>query len=257
MSRAPTWLAAAALSGLVACSGISDACHDPDCDVIGLSWSEPALALCLWGQICSCDPVAGTAVLHFAPCTYAGLSSLEGTWGQFVGLVTVDFTGNELVSLAPLVDVRGLIGIIAAENRVTDLTTVPNIQSLVSLDLSSNALEDLGPLSTAAMMQGLKAEDNLIADLTPLSSALLLGTLQLGGNRIDDLTPLAGLPDLQFLDVTNNQVADISEFARTFDCQGPQQATVIRLAGNPLDSGDNADIQVLINKGCQVQPSSF
>lgn len=98
---------------------------------------------------------------------------------------------------------------------------------------------------------------NQITDVSPLSEVEMVTDLSLPSNLVSDISPLALLPRLNSLDVRDNQISDIAAFADQFDCQGLWQPTQIELSGNPLDAGDNPDLQKLIDKGCEVVPASF
>ena len=86
-------------------------------------------------------------------------------------------------------------------------------------------------------------------DIVPLAGLTQLTFLDLSRNSISDLTPLAGLIQLNRLILVNNLISDISPLVAN---TGLGAGDLITLSFNPLDTGDCANIQTLIDRGTSV-----
>jgi len=113
---------------------------------------------------------------------------------------------------------------------------------------------DLSGLEQLTGLETLELRNNLIQDIGPLGGINTLLTLDIANNQVSAIAALDGLTNLAVLHLSHNQISDIAAFAAGFSCA---QQTIIWLDGNLLDSGDNADITTLIQKGCDVRPPSF
>jgi len=141
------------------------------------------------GQDSSCND--GTGVTDISPL--AGL----------VGLVSLDLSGQNIESLAPLSNLTRLEQLILADNA--------NLSSLA----------DLAPLSRLAY---LVVTDTQVSDLSPFAGHGSLETLWLSGSMVSDLAPLLGVTSLQSLYIVATPV----------DCTA-QASNLAALAANGVE----------------------
>lgn len=109
----------------------------------------------------------------------------------------------------------------------TDPITTTLAQTLTSLDCNTRGIQSLNGLESLSNLTTLSLFDNTISDITPLSGLIQLTFLNLPGNSISDISPLVANPGLGV---------------------GDQ----IDLFSNLLDTGDCADLQILIDREADV-----
>lgn len=159
-----------------------------------------------------------------------GMSDLS-TLSPLVGLRSIYFSGNSVVSLVFLKDWFELREIHAWRNQISDLTPLKALLSLELLDVSDNQVSTIDPLMFLANMMNLNlnrnpniaailalqfmpnlkqlaVENANIASITALQS-LPLEILNIRGNPITSIETLRGAP-LKDLFISNTQVADLS-----------------------------------------------
>ena len=111
--------------------------------------------------------------------------------------------------------------IIGTEGPLAGLT------QLILLDLHHNSISILTALAGLTQLRGLSLHENAISDLTPLGGLTQLTELELHLNSINDIAPLVANPGLGAGDF-------------------------IDLSSNPLNTGDCANLQTLIDRGANV-----
>ena len=133
---------------------------------------------------------------------------------QLKNLQGLGLPHNQIVDLTPISQLSSLIWLGLPHNQIVDLTPISQLNNLQRLYLGGNQIVDLTPISQLNSLNLLYLYDNEIDDLTPLNQLKNLTWLDLGGNRIDDLTPLNQLKNLQELVLSNNRIENVSPLAK-------------------------------------------
>jgi internalin A len=188
---------------------------------------------------------------------------LESIWGvrYMMNLATLDLSGTNLKSIAPLAELPWLTWVRLSQNRkVTDWQVLESLPRLagISLDatnvpldlldrlpkekLTSLVVSELGlqslAFATRYALSQLIFDNNEIKDLAPLAKIPTLRSLMGHRNQVSDLTALASLPDLSSLTMSNNQIRDVAPLAgleslRSLTLQDNQITSLEALANHP------------------------
>ena len=122
---------------------------------------------------------------------------------------TLNLSGNNITQL----DMSALVGLIANNKNITNLTGLEHAKYLRHLDLGWNQITDITPLEKLQNLADLQLIENQITDITPLEKLQNLVAVKLHTNEISDITPITKLPRLQVLHLAGNKINDISQLA--------------------------------------------
>ena len=139
------------------------------------------------------------------------LSSLTG-----LQYLTLSEQASEITDIAPLADLRSLIGLYLDGNeRLEDIGVIANFRNLWSLYLGGTAVSDLSPLADLSDLTYLSLWGTAVSDLSPLANLNNLTDVNLQGvgDRISDISVLSGLPRLSSLDLSRGNLSDLSALA--------------------------------------------
>ncbi|GAA6025789.1 hypothetical protein JCM8202_002926 [Rhodotorula sphaerocarpa] len=165
----------------------------------------------------------------------------------------ISLSNNEIAYLTGVPS--SLRTLLAASNRLTDLTSFHHLSLLELLDISNNQLESVRHLASLRHLRELKADGNRIAsidglaDLDSLVRVSLKGnslttldlsqtnwtrleTLHLARNRLGRVGGLSRLVSLTTLDLDHNALDQLD------DTRALPRLRVLRLCSNPLTSFD-------------------
>ena len=122
---------------------------------------------------------------------------------------TLNLSGNNITQL----DMSALVGLIANNKNITNLTGLEHAKYLRHLDLGWNQITDITPLKKLQNLVDLQLIENQITVITPLEKLQNLVEVKLIGNEISDITPITKLPRLRLLHLAGNNISDISQLA--------------------------------------------
>ena len=244
-------------------------------DLSGLEFFTNLTSLNLIGNsISDISPLAGLTQLMDLNLVGAPISDISPLAG-LTRLIDLDLSETHVISdIAPLAGLTQLIFLNLNDNRINDISPLAGLTRLTSLSLVENSFFrdiDIVPLAGLTQLTFLNLSFNSIGDLGPLAGLTQLIDLDLAGANISDLSPLAGLTQLTFLDLSRNSISDLTPLAGLIQLNrlilvnnlisdisplvantGLGAGDLITLSFNPLDTGDCANIQTLIDRGTSV-----
>jgi Leucine-rich repeat (LRR) protein len=164
------------------------------------------------------------------------LTSLNGLELVCPNVLELNVNDNELANLQGCPP--SVINIMAANNRLTNISYFDMAQNLRILDVSNNHLTSLTPFNSLPNLQILKADDNQLKDINGLYNASMhLKELSLRRNRFfgklefqinaEELMPLK---HLEQLDLSDNEISSISGIEHLASLKA------LKLSGNELKS---------------------
>ena len=222
-------------------------------DLSGLEFFTNLTSLNLIGNsISDISPLAGLTRLIDLDLSETHVISDIAPLAGLTQLIFLNLNDNRINDISPLAGLTRLTSLSLVENsffRDIDIVPLAGLTQLTFLNLSFNSIGDLGPLAGLTQLIDLDLAGANISDLSPLAGLTQLTFLDLSRNSISDLTPLAGLIQLNRLILVNNLISDISPLVAN---TGLGAGDLITLSFNPLDTGDCANIQTLIDRGTSV-----
>jgi Leucine-rich repeat (LRR) protein len=170
----------------------------------------------------------------------AGESNIKSLNGieHLTNLSFVEFSGNQITDMTPLVNLENLTGLYMNKNKIsklpkldklknlknlelgnnqikdiTNITSLKGVSSLESLVLSGNGIVNTAPVSSLGQLEFLNLGNNKLTTLPDLSNFNNLNQLFLYKNQLKSLSGLKNMPKLKELDVSENQLTNISSLA--------------------------------------------
>jgi len=149
--------------------------------------------------------------LHRLSLSNVGISALEGDFlGRFPQLRSLQLSGNRLMALPGLGNLRRLVSLDVQHNRLTTLEGVQHLSSLTQLIANDNALTQVPGLATLTRLTRLDLRGNQLAVLDGVQSLTLLTQLDLSDNLLSALPEqIHRLIRLQYLNLSNNQFTSL------------------------------------------------
>ena len=186
------------------------------------------------------SPISAKTGLLFLRVEELGISSLDFL-APLTGLLVLGLDDNEISDLSLLPNFRALFDLDLSGNPVADFTPIASLNNLRNLDLANTGLGGAKPASGVPSGNG---ELDFLTNLTALQ------VLFLDVNQIVNLGPLSGLTSLAILDLFGNLIADIAPLVAN---SGLGSSDSIDLRDNELTREDCADLQILKDRGAEVQ----
>ena len=199
-------------------------------------------------SISDITPVAGLTQLTDLELGFNSISDITPVAG-LTRLTELDLGFNSISDITPVAGLTRLTFLNLLSNSISDITPVAGLTQLTSLMLNNNSISDISPLAGLTQLTFLELDGTSISDITTLAGMTQLTTLSLEVNSISDISPLAGLTQLTTLLLRVNSISDIAPLVAN---AGLGAGDRIFLSGNPLDTGDCANIQTLIDRGATV-----
>ena len=125
---------------------------------------------------------------------------------ELQNLITLDFSGNVITSLAALKSLPNLERLHVRNNAIVDISTVGELNSLRYLDAGNNAIVDISALSDCQHLELLLLDGNRIEDIGAVKSLSSLTTLDISYNAIIDIEPLSSCTSLTTLNISANSI---------------------------------------------------
>ena len=161
-------------------------------------------------------------------CTLSSLQLVDlDVLSTYEHLQSLDISGNNLTSLAPLEHLPYLTRLNASGNKLSDFDVevprnVPGDQSwtlgakhagsnLIELDISDNAIEVLGAQETHRRLEKLILDGNRMYEITGLANLARLKVLSLRNNDLSCVSGLETLSALVELDVAGNRLTTMGD----------------------------------------------
>lgn len=146
---------------------------------------------------------------------------------EFQNLQELDISGNEIVKLTYISQLKNLQHLYADECAISSLVGVDELIGMEVMSLAANSIEDLEPLTHLIYLKKLHLNSNQISDISALSNMLYMEDLNLSHNLISSIFALANMSRLKVLNLAHNQITDISILSRLKDLKE------LHLEGNP------------------------
>jgi protein phosphatase 1 regulatory subunit 7 len=161
-------------------------------------------------------------------CTLSSLQLVDvNVLATYEHLQSLDISGNNLTSLAPLEHLPYLTRLNASGNKLSDFDVevprnAPGDQSwtlgakhagsnLIEVDLSDNAIEVLGAQETHRRLEKLVLDGNRMYEITGLANLARLKVLSMRNNDLSCVSGLETLSALVELDVSENRLTRLGE----------------------------------------------
>ncbi len=144
-------------------------------------------------------------------------------------------------------------GLYIGDNDLTDLTPLTDHPELRLLSLANSDITDLAPVAALPKLVTLDLWNSSIADFTPLHSMTQLEILELSSVGLSDISFLEDLVNLKFLFLRGNEITSLAPLVANL---GIGDGDLVDVRSNPLDledSGTQADIQALVDRGVEIR----
>jgi len=129
---------------------------------------------------------------------------------EFQNLHELDMSGNEIVKLTYIAQLKNLQQLHADECAITSLVGIDELIGMEVISAAANNLEDLEPLTHLVYLKKLHLNSNQISDINALSNMMYMEDLNLSHNVITSIFPVGNMSRLKMLNLAYNQITDIS-----------------------------------------------
>ena len=124
-------------------------------------------------------------------------------------LAHLDLSNNRIRDISPLANAKGLNVLNVSHNQITNIETVGLLRGLVELNMSYNPVASIFSLRGLTNLRNLAAIQIAAQDLAFVGDLKQLTFLSISGNRLDDLSFLRSLSELRFLDAADNAIEEL------------------------------------------------
>ena len=196
-----------------------------------------------------------TNLLELELCCSTGnitdVTPLEG----LTQLWSLNLTGHALGDsiVWPLLEnYPNLLRLRVGENDLTDFSALADHPNLEELQVSGNTIPDMTPIAALTNLTELQLHWANITDLTPLHSMTQLSRLDARGLGLTDISFLEDFDSLDFLTLWDNQITSLAPLVANVGIGAGDYVDVGNNALDLNDSGVQADIQTLLDRGVDL-----
>lgn len=169
---------------------------------------------------------------------------------DLIGLLADD---SNITNLSGLEYCINMLETDLSNNKISDISPLILLDNLVTLNLQNNRISQIPDACTFSSLASINLSGNQISDISLFSSISNLANLSMAGNKLTDISPLGSLFNLMRLNLSGNQISDISPLLEN---SGIGEGDDINLEDNNLDlsegSEDMLNIKALQDRGVIV-----
>lgn len=136
---------------------------------------------------------------------------------EFQNLQELDISGNEIVKLTYISQLKNLQQLYADECAITSLVGIDELIGMEVVSLAANNIEDLEPLTHLVYIKKLHLNSNQISDINALNNMIYMEDLNISHNVITSIFPIGNMSRLKVLNLAYNQITDISVLSKLKD----------------------------------------
>jgi uncharacterized repeat protein (TIGR02543 family) len=183
-------------------------------------------------------------ILNFLALSDNGLESDDlSSVAEFNHLRYLSLSENNITSIAPLKNLKGLYELRLQNNQITDVKDLQLLVNLQALYLGNNDISLVDWLNNLRQLRVLYLNNNRVDSVSALSALTKLVALNVSGNNLSNLTMLSGSREtMKELYAEDNQIRSFSFLA------GMTNLKRLMLAGNATDTYEpvlNANLSTL------------